>query len=95
MKNEIWHVKDFKRVDRPWGRFRKLVSKIEFADGEFFIGLFRENDDGRESICVHKTSNGHCLVKLPFYWVNGDDEKQKALDGIFEAIINSSSQAKA
>ena len=88
MKNTIWKVQDFKKVNRPWGNFRKLVSKIEFADGEFFIGLFRENDDGRESICVHKTSNGYGVSKLGLYWVNNDEEKQRALDEIFETIWN-------
>ena len=88
MKNTIWKVKDFKKVNRPWGNYRKLVSKIEFAEGEFFIGLFRENDDGRESICVHKTSNGYGVSKLGLYWVNNDEEKQKALDEIFDTIWN-------
>ena len=83
----FWRVKDFRRINKPWGNFRVLVDKIDIANGDAFIGLFRENDDGRYSICVHQ-SNKKMITSLGFYWVdNTPASKQEALDRIFEELM--------
>lgn len=83
----FWKVSDFKRVNKPWGNYRMLVSKIDIADGAGFIGLFRENYDGRFSVCVHQ-SNKKIITALGFYWVdNTPTSIQKALDCIFDELM--------
>lgn len=82
----FWKVSDFKEVNKAWGSYRKLIGKIDIADGNGFIGLFRENCDGRESICVHQAT-GELVSKLPLCWVSSEKEKQMALDKIFDTLM--------
>lgn len=85
---EFFKVSDFVPVNKAWGNFRKLEAKIVIPGGKAFIGLFRENDDGRESISVHDARNDQHIVSLGFYWVDTDENKQKALNAIFETIMS-------
>jgi len=83
----FWRVSDFKRVNKPWGNHRVLVAKIDIADGAGFIGLFRENADGRHSVCVHQ-ANKKMIMALGFYWVDNTRESiQKALNAICDELI--------
>lgn len=82
----LWKVSDFKEVNKAWGSYRRLVAKIDIGNTGGFIGLFRENGDGRESICVHQ-DNGALVSKLPLCWVSSETDKQKALDKIFDTLM--------
>jgi hypothetical protein len=82
-----WVVGNFKKTNRPWGSFRKLIGRIVIPGNKLFIGLFKENDDGRLSISVHAISNGSMCTRLGLYWVNDNREIQQALDKIYETIM--------
>ena len=82
-----WKVSDFQTVNKRWGSYRTLVAKIPIGDSQCWIGLFRENDDHRESISVHGGKEGRQIVTLPFVWVNNDEQKQIALDKIYNKLL--------
>lgn len=87
MKNTIWKAEEFVKVNRPWGRFRRLVSKLDIVNGKAFIGLFRENDNGMMYLCVHQTANSYHVSKLPTVYVESESEIQGAVDQIFDALM--------
>ena len=84
---KFWKVSEFKKVNKPWGHFRKVIGEIPVLDTSGIIYLMRENDDGRETIAVHDKRNGHQIVKLGLYFVDSDESKQKALDAIYDTLM--------
>lgn len=88
MANSFWKVNEFKKVNKNWGPYRKVIAELPIKNTPAVIYLTRENDDGRESMAVHDKRNGHMITKLGFYWVDSETSKQKALDAIFETLMN-------
>lgn len=84
----FWDADDFVKCNKKWGNFRRLVGTIKVFETPAFIGLFRENDDGRLSISVHDSRNDHCVVKLGMYWVASKKDIQYALDEIYLKLMN-------
>ena len=82
-----WKVNEIKKVNKPWGNYRRVIGELLIANTDGIILLTKENDDGRESMAVHDKRNGHMVVKLGFYWVDSEKSKQKALDAIFEKLM--------
>lgn len=83
-----WKVSDFKKVNKPWGHFRRVIAELPIENTDGVILLTKENDDGRESMAVHDKRNGHMITKLGMYWVDSEKSKQKALDTIFETLMS-------
>ena len=87
-----WKVEDFKKVNKPWGPFRKVIGEIDIDFIDSIIYLMKENSDGRMSITMHKKDDGTMLTKAGFYWVDESDKnQQKALDAMYaglEAVYN-------
>lgn len=87
----FWSADDFVKCNRPWGKFRRLVGKIDIlgSDGAklAFIGLFREKCDGNLSISVHDYRNNYMVTKLGLYWVKSKNDKQSALDEIYLKLM--------
>ena len=83
----FWSANDFVKCNKKWGNFRRLVGKIQIFDTHGFIGLFRENDDGRLSISVHDDRNNYAITKLGMYWANTEREMQYALDEIYLKLM--------
>ena len=84
----MWKVSDFRKVNKPWGNFRKVIGELPIANTPASILLMKENDDGRKSIAVHDMRNHHAIVKLGFYWVETEADEQKALDVIFDTLMS-------
>lgn len=84
----MWNVKEIKKVNKPWGPYRRVVGELPIFDTNGIILLTKENDDGRLSMAVHDKRNGHMIVKLGLYWVDTDASKQKALDKIYETLMS-------
>lgn len=83
----FWKVSDFKKVNEPWGNYRRLIGKIEIADGQAFIGLFRENDNGDLHINVHR-KDGRMITAIGGFKVdNTRESKQMALDKLFDNLL--------
>ena len=84
----MFKVSEMKKVNKPWGNFRRVVGELPIYDTPAVILVTRENDDGRESMAVHDKRNGHMIVKLGFYWVDSEESKQKALDAIWNTLMS-------
>ena len=84
----MWNVKEIKKVNKPWGPYRRVIGELPIFDTNGIILLTKENDDGRESMAVHDKRNGHMVVKLGLYWVDSEKSKQKALDAIWNTLMN-------
>jgi len=84
----FWKTSDFVPCNKPWGKFRRLVATIDVFETPAFIGLFRENDDGRLTISVHDRRNDYCITKLGMYYVVSEQDKQQALDEIYLTLMN-------
>lgn len=84
----MWNVKEIKKVNKPWGPYRRVIGELPIFDTNGIILLTKENDDGRESMAVHDKRNGYMVVKLGLYWVDSEKSKQKALDAIYNTLMN-------
>lgn len=84
----MWKVSDFRKVNKPWGAYRRVIGELPILKTPATILLMKENDDGRESIAVHDMRNRHTICKLGFYWVETEADKQKALDAIFDTLMS-------
>ena len=88
MEIKFWKVSDFRKVNKPWGNFRRVIGELPIANSDGIIYLMEENDDHRKSIAVHDKRNGHQVVKLGFYWVDTLESQQKALNCIFDTLMS-------
>lgn len=84
----MFKVSEIKKVNKPWGPYRRVIGELPIGNTDGIILLMKENDDGRESIAVHDKRNRHMVTRLGFYWVDSEKNKQKALDAIWNTLMS-------
>ena len=83
-----WKVSDFKKVNKSWGNYRKVIGEIDVDFIDAIIYLMKENDDGRLSIAMHAKDSGKMYTKVGFYFVDTNESMQRALDEMYKIFTS-------
>ena len=76
-------VNQLEKCDFAWGSYRRVVAKVDINEWAV-VYLFKENSDGRGWVGVHDKETRESLGTFGIYWVQNNEDIQKALDKISE-----------